>query len=305
MRSPFTALRTLGALAALSALVLVTACGQEMNTNRAAPGSASESDANRPNRPQQYAVTAVVLANASHGPQICHVARMMMPPTCSGPDVVGWDWDAVTSQSVRGIRWGTYHLTGIWDGKRLTLTEPAKNLRPGDKPRGGADDRDFRTPCKAPPGGWKPVDRSKVSHAAEQRLQELLEQDPEYGGHWISYPAGLRGGQTVTVVTFTGDLPGNERQIRTTWGGPLCLLTVERSQQELLTVREDLVKRMSAGTPGYLGVGSDPVNNRVRLYVTVPSDHMQRELDRRYGKGAVGLSPWLHPKALPGTASGR
>ncbi|MFD3439048.1 hypothetical protein ACFWU3_16255 [Streptomyces sp. NPDC058685] len=299
MKAHVTALRAIGVLAALPALALVTACGQEKTSNRTAPGAASSGTG----RPQEYAVTTTVLADASHGPQACHSMRTKLPPTCGGPDIVGWDWDAVRSRSAGGTRWGTYHLTGTWDGTRITLTEPAKNADPGDQPHSGTDDAhdmDFRTPCKTPPGGWKPSDPSKVSHAAEQRLQELLEQNPEYGGHWISYPQGLGSGRTVTVVTFTRDLPGNEREVRAVWGGPLCLLTVERSHQELRTVREDLVKRASAGTPGYLGVGSDPRHNRVRLYVPVPSAHMQQELDRRYGKGAVGLEPWMNPKRLPG-----
>ncbi|MEV6653717.1 hypothetical protein [Streptomyces sp. NPDC051219] len=90
-----------------------------------------------------------------------------------------------------------------------------------------------------------------------------------------------------------------------TWGGPLCLLTAKRSQAELAEVRAELEKRVKAGNSGYMGVGADPVNNRVRLYVTAPSDHMQRDLDRSYGKGVVGLKTWLQAKALSPDADPR
>lgn len=283
-------------------LLLAAACGQTTTSARSAPEAASNAATDTDQR-QRYAVTASVLENAAHGPQLCRAMLLMMPPTCSGPEVVGWDWNAVESQSDRGTRWGSFHLIGTWDGTRFTITEPAKHVGSKDKPIGRDEDTaDFKTPCRTPAGGWEPVDPSKVSHAAEERFKALAEKDPEYAGIWISYPKGLGSGQTVYVLRFTRDLPGHEREIRKTWGGPLCLLTAKHSGPELEKVRVELERRVKAKTPGYLGVGSDPQNNRVRLYVTVASDHMQRDLDRRFGTGMVGLEPWLKPMAF--TAGG-
>lgn len=292
MKPQFTLLRALGSLGALPAVLLVAACGQTTTPTRNAPASAS--NAADVDQRQRYAVTAAVLENAAHGPQLCRAMLLMMPPTCSGPEVAGWDWSAVKSQSERGTRWGSYHLIGTWDGTRFTLTEPAEPVGSKDKPIGRDEDTaDFKTPCRTPAGGWKPVDPSKMSDAAEERFKALAEKDPEYAGNWISYPKGLGGGQTVYVLRFIRDLPGHEREIRKTWGGPLCLLTAKRSGPELEKVRVELERLVKAKTPGYMSVGSDPQNNRVRLYVTVASDHMQRDLDRRFGKGVVGLEPWL------------
>lgn len=50
---------------------------------------------------------------------------MIYPPNCSGPDVVGWDWDSVDGATSEGsTTWGTYAVQGTWDGERLTLTQP-------------------------------------------------------------------------------------------------------------------------------------------------------------------------------------
>lgn len=84
-------------------------------------------DAGEPalDRERKYRVTATVLEDAEHGPQLCGGVRTSLPPQCGGPDIVGWDWKSVRHESVRGVTWGQYMMTGTWDGERFTLTEPA------------------------------------------------------------------------------------------------------------------------------------------------------------------------------------
>lgn len=44
------------------------------------------------------------------------------PPQCTGPELIGWDWDAVDGDTTTaGTTWGTYAITGMWDGQRLTV----------------------------------------------------------------------------------------------------------------------------------------------------------------------------------------
>lgn len=48
------------------------------------------------------------------------------PPQCSGPEVVGWDWDAVDGEeTASGTTWGAYAMRGAWDGTTFTTGEPA------------------------------------------------------------------------------------------------------------------------------------------------------------------------------------
>ncbi|MDO7882182.1 hypothetical protein [Antiquaquibacter soli] len=44
------------------------------------------------------------------------------PPQCSGPELVGWDWDTVDGEESSGdVTWGTYAVTGKWDGTSLLV----------------------------------------------------------------------------------------------------------------------------------------------------------------------------------------
>ncbi len=47
------------------------------------------------------------------------------PPQCGGPALVGWDWadHQDTFEQQGDVRWGTYLVTGTWDGTSMTATE--------------------------------------------------------------------------------------------------------------------------------------------------------------------------------------
>ncbi|WP_406673857.1 hypothetical protein WBK31_35795 [Nonomuraea sp. N2-4H] len=97
-------------LLALPALLALTACGGGDTTTA---------------EPVTYAADSVtVLESPEHGPQLCSTVAESLPPQCSGPDVVGWDWSKVRHESHGGTTWGQYRVVGTWDGAKLTLTEP-------------------------------------------------------------------------------------------------------------------------------------------------------------------------------------
>ncbi|MGX5680223.1 hypothetical protein [Schumannella luteola] len=54
-------------------------------------------------------------------PQFCLGAiAESYPPQCSGPELIGWDWDTVDGEESAGdVTWGTYAVTGQWDGTSL------------------------------------------------------------------------------------------------------------------------------------------------------------------------------------------
>ncbi|RII95489.1 hypothetical protein DZF95_00970 [Clavibacter michiganensis] len=48
-----------------------------------------------------------------------------LPPSCGGPDIIGWDWaDVDDEESQSGATWGTYEVFGTFDGASFTLTRP-------------------------------------------------------------------------------------------------------------------------------------------------------------------------------------
>lgn len=64
------------------------------------------------------------------GPQLClGPVRESWPPQCEGVPLVGWDWasagahEEVPSGSGSSTRWGTFAVTGTFDGLTLTVTD--------------------------------------------------------------------------------------------------------------------------------------------------------------------------------------
>ncbi|MFJ4252379.1 hypothetical protein [Microbacterium sp. NPDC090003] len=67
------------------------------------------------------------------------------PPQCTGVPVVGWSWEGVDgSETSGGTIWGSYAVTGLYDGESISLTDPPALLalhdpvRPDD-PTGGVE----------------------------------------------------------------------------------------------------------------------------------------------------------------------
>ncbi|MGA8255520.1 MAG: hypothetical protein WB767_03000 [Nocardioides sp.] len=59
-------------------------------------------------------------------PELCLGAiAESYPPQCGGPEITNWDWSkqqGVFDQQ-GDIRWGTFAVTGTWDGTAFTVTE--------------------------------------------------------------------------------------------------------------------------------------------------------------------------------------
>lgn len=60
------------------------------------------------------------------GAEVClGPMTMIYPPQCGGPAVEGWDWKTSGQgmfEEEAGTRFGSYALTGTWDGTALTVT---------------------------------------------------------------------------------------------------------------------------------------------------------------------------------------
>ncbi len=122
-------------LAALTALVLAgSACSDEGSDGHASdpagdpvsssPASSGPPAAAVPDGPVHTRNLATVMDTGS--PELClgPVAESY-PPQCGGPALVDWDWaehDGTYDQQ-GDVRWGTYALTGTWDGTSFTASE--------------------------------------------------------------------------------------------------------------------------------------------------------------------------------------
>ena len=136
-------------LASLALLVLpLAACGSERRRHRPADsGGSSTRDADRgPAAPGRVRTADLVTVMDTGSPELClgPVAESC-PPQCSGPAIVGWSWadHEGTFETQQGdVRWGSYAVTGTWDGEVFTVTEaiPGRPLRPDAAARADVPD---------------------------------------------------------------------------------------------------------------------------------------------------------------------
>ena len=75
--------------------------------------------------PGQVVGQGTVIQTGDTPPQFCLGPVMeSYPPQCSGPELLGWDWDAVEGEEAAGdVTFGAFAVWGTWDGSVFTATE--------------------------------------------------------------------------------------------------------------------------------------------------------------------------------------
>jgi len=137
--------------AVVAAFVLLTGCTTTAPGGSDGPGSVPPpSDAIA--APGQVIAQATVLQKDAEEPQLClGTVAESYPPQCSGPEITGWDWDAVEGEeSASGVTWGAYAVTGTWDGTTfaaesvvlLALYDPMPVVDPLTDPANAGDTPD-------------------------------------------------------------------------------------------------------------------------------------------------------------------
>ena len=256
----------------------------------------------------RFRAFGTVLENVSadgpkHGPQLCGGVQQSLPPQCSGLDVADWSWSAVPHESAQGAKWGDYEVIVTLDAGRNRLTlkaTPVVPVPPTGDPTVGRPEPN--TPCPAPPGGWRPVDPTRATDGALQAAVELARGSKDFAGVWIDQNQPVVTERTandptklILTVAYRTDLARHEAELRQVWGGALCVVAGGRTHAELLRILRETVR-----LPGVRGGGVDEIRNAVSLDVWVAWQSRQRELDSRYGSGAVRQEPLLKPIDLSG-----
>lgn len=109
----------------IAAVLALAACGQGAGDSQepgggAPPGEGTTGAAGS----VVYRGALTVLQDAEgEAPELCGAVAESYPPQCGGLPVSGWDWDAVEHEEASGVRWGSYLVTGSFDGESLVLTE--------------------------------------------------------------------------------------------------------------------------------------------------------------------------------------
>ena len=287
----------------IAAGLLVAGCGDQ--SSRVATEPQAQTAA-----PDGAVTTAhpVMVIDGGDGAELClGGVQESLPPQCSGPELLGWDWADHDghSESSGGVRWGAFVVTGTFDGSDLTVTD-AVAASAWNGPGPATDAVDFSSPCPEPPGGWPSEPRRVLAH---QTVLEAAQRRPDYAGAWLTQrdprdPSELdqeladdpeaEVQPPIVNIKVTGDREAAEAELTRVWDGPLCVVAAERTEDELRTIQDEL----TTGTSGLVSSGVDTMAGTVHLTVTYDDGTLQAELDERYGEGVVEVESALVPADL-------
>jgi hypothetical protein len=278
-------MRILVAAAVLTVLG-ATACSTEAEmravdpaTGSGAAGGASSGEAPRPVPDGEVRTSGLVtVIDDGNGPELCLGAvAESYPPQCGGPALADFDWGDAGSEEASGVRWGSYALTGTFDGSAFTVTDaiPAAlydtMAEPEQQPLAAAcDDPSTTDTAKATP------EDLDATLAAASAL-------PTYASAWLT-------GDTINVAV-TEDAEGAEAELRTTWGGMLCVTTVERTDADLNEVNQEL----QAALGEQLLTSGSTSPDSLDAQVVFDDGSLQEWADATYGAGLVRISSALVP----------
>jgi hypothetical protein len=205
-------------LVALAALVLAgSACSDEGSDDRAtdpadrvtpSPSASASGPATPvPSGPVTTRNLATVMDTGS--PELClgPVAESY-PPQCGGPALVGWDWadHKGTFEQQGDVRWGTYLVTGTWDGTSMTATQAVP---------GALYDPAIPSETPTPPAATAYSDP-----VLEEISEQLRDQLPGYLGSYGG--EGSEGHVLADVIYDDGSL---QQWADTTYGADVVIVT--------------------------------------------------------------------------------
>jgi hypothetical protein len=278
-------MRILAAAAVLTVLG-ATACSTEAEMRAVDPasGSGAAADASSGEVPQPVpdgevrTSGLVMVIDDGGGPELCLGAvAESYPPQCGGPALADFDWGDVGSEEASGVRWGSYALTGTFDGSTFTVTDaiPAAlydtMAAPEEEPLAAAcDDPTTTDTARATP------EDMDATLAAASAL-------PTYASTWLT-------GNTINVAV-TEDAEGAEAELRRTWGGMLCVTTVERTDADLNEVNQEL----QAALGEQLLTSGSTSPDSLDAQVVYDDGSVQEWADATYGDGLVRVSSALVP----------
>lgn len=190
----------------------------------------------------------VTVLDTGDGPQVCvGQLALSMPPQCSGLPLVAWEWGEQEHERNGDVRWtGWVVLEGTFDGEVLTVAD----VLPAEAAGVSATARE--TPCPAPEGGWAVVDPARTTQEALDAVRaRVMKREGtttwlDLSGASADAPGVDAPTEGILNVATTDDVSAVERQVRTVWGGKLCVTTAYAGRAE---VRRDL-----EGLPGVLEV---------------------------------------------------
>ena len=275
------------ALALVLSVTALSACGNEGDGDtRAVDPAGSGGASSRPDGPPTPVPDGevrthglVTVLDSGDGPELCLGAvAESYPPQCGGPALEGFEWGDVGFEEASGVKWGTYAVTGTFDGTTFTATDaiPAALYDAMNEPE---DDGGLEPACD----DTTVTDTKKVTPQDLDATLAAASALPGYATAWLT-------GNTINVAV-TDDAEGAETALRETWGGPLCVTTVERTDADLNAINQELQVALGESllTSGSLAPDS------LDAQVVYDDGSIQEWADATWGEGLVRVSSALEP----------
>jgi hypothetical protein len=273
-------------VAALLLTLPLAACSTEGEMRAVDPAASGEPSASAPSDAAPTPVPdgtvrtsgLVSVLDPGTGPPLCLGAvAVSYPPQCGGPAVEGFEWGDVGFEEASGVKWGSYALTGTFDGTTFTATDaiPAALYDPMAEPESGGLEPACDAPVTTDPDKSTPEDLDATLAAASAL--------PTYATAWLS-------GNTISVAV-TGDAEAAEAALRASWGGPLCVTTVERTDADLNAINQEL--QVALGDQLLTSGSTAP--DSLDAQVVFDDGSIQDWVDATYGEGLVRVSSALVP----------
>ena len=281
-------MRIFAAAAVLTVLGAATACSTEAEMKAVDPSGAGDPAAAAPSGEAPTPVPdgevrtqgLVMVLDDGDGAEMClgGVAESY-PPQCGGPALADFAWGDVGFEEASGERWGQYALTGTFDGTTFTVTDaiPAA-LYDG---RAEPEPDPLEAACDDP----TTTDTSRATPEDMDATLAAASALPTYATAWLT-------GNTINVAV-TEDAAGAEAELRRTWGGMLCVTTVERTEADLNEVNQELQAALGA----QLLTSGSFTPDSLDAQVVFDDGSIQEWADATYGDGLVTISSALEPTA--------
>jgi hypothetical protein len=273
-------------LALLLGLATLSACSTEGEMRAVDPAASSEpstsgASAGAPTPVPDGPVTTrglVTVLDDGDGPEMCLGAvAESYPPQCGGPALAAFDFGDVGAENAAGVTWGSYALVGTYDGTTFTVTDatPAALYDPAAQPQ----EEPLGAACESP-------ETTDASRATPEDLDATLAAAsalPGYATAWLT-------GETINVAV-TEDAAGAESTLRETWGGPLCVTTVERTDADLNAINQEL----QAALGEQLLTSGSFAPDSLDAQVVFDDGSIQDWADATWGEGLVEITSALVP----------
>ena len=279
-------MRIFAAAAVLSVLGALTACSTEEGMravdNAASDGSASDAGASGAPTPipggEVRTSGLVTVLDSGEGPEMClGAAAESYPPQCGGPAVADFEWGDVGAEEAGGVTWGSYALTGTYDGTTFTVTDaiPAALYDAMAEPETGA---------------LEPACDDATTTDADRATPEDLDATLAAASALKTYATAWLSNGTISVAV-TEDATGAEATLRETWDGGLCVTTVERTDADLNTINQEL----QAALGEQLLTSGSFAPDSLDAQVVFDDGSIQDWADATYGDGLVKVTSALVP----------